>query len=119
MSTTFPPADAILLREHGEMDLPVPPMAQGDDGRNSGGLRTHECNGTPLSNGQRRHAVWAHTSCIALSSSSLGGVACLWAWGFGFGGWGAGSAGGLGFGGWGAGSAGGFGCQGFPKLVAG
>ena len=54
-----------------------------------------------------------------LLSSSLGGVACLWAWGFGFGGWGAGSAGGFGLGGWGAGAAGGFGCPGFPTLVAG
>ena len=51
MSTTFPSAVAVLLREQGELDLPVRPMAQGDDGSNNGGLRTHECNGTPLSNG--------------------------------------------------------------------
>ena len=30
----------------------MPPMAQGDDGSNNGGLRAlHECNGTPLSDG--------------------------------------------------------------------
>ena len=42
----------ILLREQGELDLGVPPMAQGDEVSNSGALRTlHECNGTPLPDG--------------------------------------------------------------------
>ena len=33
LATTFPPAVTILLREQGELNLPMPPMAQGESGR--------------------------------------------------------------------------------------